>query len=149
MEIKILAIDQATRTGWATNNGGGVWDLKVLKDESGGMRLIRLRAKLKELIKIEEIDLVIYERVSGRFKAAISVSAELAGTIKLCCEDLGVEYRAFSAKEIKRHATGKGNCGKPAMMESAEKKWPNINIIDDNHADALWILDLANSMYNK
>lgn len=146
--MNILAIDQATKTGWATRNSSGVWNLKVLKDESGGMRLIRFRAKLKEIIELEEIELVIYERVAGRFKAAISVSAELAGTLKVVCEDSGVEYRAFSAGEIKKHATGKGNANKEQMVLKAEKKWPELEIIDDNHADALWILDLASQMYN-
>ena len=147
--MKILAIDQATKAGWAVSSEiSGVWNLSVLRDESAGMRLIRFRAKLKEIIQLENIDLVVYERVAGRFKAAISVSAELAGTLKVVCEDAKVEYRAFSAGEIKKHATGKGNSGKPLMVAAAKLKWPNIEIIDDNHADALWLLDFAKKLYN-
>lgn len=148
--MKILAVDQATKAGWAvTPEVSGTWNLAVLRDESAGMRLIRFRAKLKEIIALEKIEVVVYERVAGRFKSSISVSAELAGTLKVVCEDAGIQYRAFSAGEIKKHATGKGGCGKPAMIAAAEKKWPHLLIIDDNHADALWMLDLANKLYNK
>ncbi len=148
--MKILAIDQATKAGWAVSpQVSGMWDLKVLRDESAGMRLIRFRAKIREIIELEKIDLVVYERVSGRFKASISVSAELAGTLKVICEDSKIEYRAFSPKEIKQHATGKGNCNKEAMVAAAKLKWPSIDIIDDNHADALWLLSLANKLYNQ
>ena len=45
--MNILAIDPATVCGWAHSGAGsGVWDLSVRADESNGMRLLRLRAKL-------------------------------------------------------------------------------------------------------
>ena len=146
--MNILAIDQATKTGWATNQASGVWDLSIRRDESGGMRLIRLSSKLKELHELTPIDLVVYERVSGRFKNAISVSAELAGVIKLFAEQNDIEYRAYSALEIKKFATGKGNANKPMMVKAAEEKF-GIMIIDDNHADALWLHELAKSDYGE
>jgi crossover junction endodeoxyribonuclease RuvC len=59
-----------------------------------------------------------------------------------------VEYSALSPSEIKKHATGKGNAKKDAMIESARKKFPNIEIVDDNHADAIWIYDLATTLYH-
>jgi Holliday junction resolvasome RuvABC endonuclease subunit len=75
------------------------------------------------------------------------VQSELQGVIKLWCEENRVEYRAFSPSEIKKHATGKGNAGKEMMIAAARAKWPAVQLVDDNHADALWILDLAGTQY--
>ena len=148
--MNILAIDQATHSGWACDfqHGSGVWDLRVKKDESAGMRLIRLRTKLKELQALMDFDLLVYERVAGRFQSSTNVASEIVSVIKVFCEDNGIEYRAFSAGEIKRHATGKGNCGKPAMVSAAKEKWPHIDLVDDNHADALHLLSLAKLEYD-
>ena len=55
---------------------------------------------------------------------------------------------AFSATEIKKHATGKGNASKPMMIEAARNKLGYTGA-DDNEADALWILDLCDKTINK
>ena len=141
--MNILALDVATKTGWASPTSSGVWDLKTKRDESGGMKLIRFKVKLTELIEAESIDLVVFERTSGFHKNALIVQAELHGVLKSLLEELNIEYRAYSAGEIKKHATGKGNAKKPAMIAAAEVKWPELKIVDDNHADALWLKDLA------
>lgn len=146
--LKILAIDPATHCGWAISKYiYGVWDLTPKRDESKGMRLIRFRAKFKEVLMKEKINLVVFERPGGRFKGAIIVQSEIQGQLKIICEDMQVEYRAYSSKEMKQFATGKGNCGKPAMIAAAKEKL-NYPGNDDNEADALWLLHLAKSDYN-
>lgn len=141
--MKILALDVATKTGWASPTASGVWDFSLKRDESGGMRLIRFKAKVREVVDVEGIDLVVFERSAGFHKNALIVQAELHGVLKSTLEEMNVEYRAYSAGEIKKHATGKGNAKKPQMIASAAEKWPEIVVIDDNHADALWLKDLA------
>lgn len=146
-DLRILALDPATHCGYAISRAlYGVWNLTAKRDESVGMRLIRLRSKLHEVIECERINLVVFERPGGRFKASIIVQSEIQGQIKTVCEDLKVDYRAYSSKEIKKFATGKGNAGKPAMIKAAQDKlsYPGDN---DNEADALWILELAKSEY--
>lgn len=146
-QLKILALDPATHCGWAISRDVyGVWNLSAKRDESVGMRLIRLRSKLQEVIQSEHINLVVFERPGGMFKAAIIVQSEIQGQIKTVCEDFKVEYRAYSSTEIKKFATGKGNAGKPKMIEAAQKKLGYLGK-DDNEADALWILELAKSEY--
>ena len=140
--MRILSLDIATKTGWATNTSSGVWNLKVNKGESYGMKLIRFKAKVKELIQLEDIELVVYEKPSGRFIRAVASVSEMVGVLIELCEDLGVEYTSYTVSEIKKHATGKGNANKSMMINSAKEKF-DIEIIDDNHADALWILDKA------
>ena len=143
---KVLALDIATKTGWATNTSSGVWDFKVKRGESTGMRIVRFKAKLKEMLNLEpDINLIAYELPAGRFKASIMVASEMIGVLKDLCEEKNINYAHYSAKEIKKHATGKGNCGKPLMVSTAKDKFKNIEIIDDNHADALWLLDLVNN----
>lgn len=139
----ILALDIAAKTGWACPYASGVWDIKRKQDESSGMKLIRFRAKLKEIFSEMEPDIIVFERLQGKHVRSLCVQAEMHGIMKAFCNDHGIEYKAYSAGEIKKHATGKGNANKEDMTQAARLKWPNIDIIDDNQADALWLLDLA------
>lgn len=142
-EYKILALDIATHCGFAVDrNIYGVWDLSPKRDESAGMRLIRFRYKLKEVIEKEKINLVVFERPGGKHVGAVIVQSELQGQVKVVCEDLGIEYRGYSSQEIKKYATGKGNSGKPAMIEAAQKKLGYTGN-NDNEADALWLFELG------
>jgi Holliday junction resolvasome RuvABC endonuclease subunit len=145
--MKILALDPATKCGFAHSCGiSGTWDLSVRRDESAGMRLFRLRGKLQEIRDSTGIDVLVYEAARNcapAMQGALVIQATLQGVIQLWCEDNGVEYRGYSPTEVKKHATGKGNAGKPAMIAAAKEKWPGVDIEDDNQADALWILDLA------
>lgn len=140
--MKILALDVATKTGWFNGVAGGVWNFTPKRDESGGMRLLRFKSKIKEIISIDKPDAVVFERTSGHHKHALIVQAELHGVLKSVLDDEGIEYKAYSATEIKKHATGKGNAGKPLMIKSCIEKL-GVNPVDDNHADACWIYDLA------
>lgn len=146
--MNILALDPATKTGFAHSSGpSGVWDLRVKPDESSGMRLVRLQAKLNEIQTSLRIDLLVYESARNmKHGNAIRVAGELQGTIKLWCENHGIEYQGISPSTIKRHATGKGNASKAEMVIAAEIRWPTV-VIDDNHADALWLLDWAIGEY--
>ncbi len=147
--MKILAIDPATKCGWAHSDGAsGVWNCAPLRDESAGMRLIRFRSKLREILEGAGIDLVVFEAARNVFhQGALVVQSELQGVLKLFCEENKINYRGFSPSEIKKHATGKGNAGKEQMLSAARLKFSKIKILDDNHADALWLLDLASKLY--
>ena len=141
--MKILALDIATKTGWATDTASGVWNLQPARGESIGMRVVRFKAKVKEMIKIEGIELIAYEMPAGRHKAAIMVASQMVGVLMDLCENYGVNYTPYTSTAVKKLATGKGNAGKPAVMAAARKKFTDVLIIDDNHADALWLLELA------
>ena len=79
--MNILALDIATTTGWKTKTASGVWNLKQKKDDSTGMKLVRLKSFLKELIELENIDLIVYERPAGMFKSSIISESELIGVV--------------------------------------------------------------------
>lgn len=143
--MKILALDIATKTGWATDTTSGSWDFALKRGESVGMRIVRFTSKVKEMIELEKINLVVYEIPVGRFQSSIIVATEMIGALKLLCEEMKVEYTHFSAKQIKKFWTGNGNAGKPAMIAETKKRFPDLEVIDDNHADAIALLELAKS----
>jgi len=149
--MKILAIDPATISGWALSKEiYGTWNLHTRTDESWGMKLIRFRSKLTEILEAyPEIKVIAYERPAGRNTRAIITQSKIIGIIESVVIDYELEYIAFSASEIKKFATGKGNCGKPAMIEAAKKLYNYLGS-DDNEADALHLLHLAEkTLYNK
>lgn len=145
--MRLLAIDPATNCGFAHSCGdSGVWRLGIRKDESSGMRWIRLRGKLNEIHAAVGVDVIVFEASRNlQHGNAVRVAAGLQATIETWCVDNGVEYRGYSPSEVKKFATGKGNAKKDAMMAAAQKRWPNVELVSDDHADALWLLELASA----
>jgi Holliday junction resolvasome RuvABC endonuclease subunit len=147
--MRILAIDPATSCGFAlldgTNIISGVWDLSVKRDESRGMRLIRLRNKLNEVGKV---DLLVFEVSKSHMSSlAAEVAGEIRGLITTFCHDNAIEYKGIHYSAIKKHATGKGNANKEAMMAAARIKFNRI-IDKSDEADALFLLDFARQEHN-
>lgn len=146
--MKVLSLDIASTTGWAlSSNIYGTWDLKTKKDESMGMKLIRFRAKLKEIHDLEQLDVIVYERAAGQHKASLIHEAKLIAIVEEFCELNNIQYKSYSAKEIKKFATGNGNAGKPAMILAAKSKY-NYEGNDDNEADAIHLNELFKSEIN-
>lgn len=137
----ILALDIATNTGWKTKTASGVWNLKPNRGESEGMRVVRFKSKVRELISMEGIDLISYERPAGMHKASIMVASEMVGVLKDLCIELNIDLACYSAPEIKKWATGKGNANKEAMIEAARQL--GFNPKDDNEADAIHLYNLT------
>jgi len=148
--MKILALDPATKCGWAHSSGfSGTWDLSTRRDESGGMKLVRLHGKLFDVYFNIGISLVVFEaarHAAPKMQGSLVHQAKLQGSIEIWCEQNGIQYRGYSPSEIKKHATGKGNANKEAMMKAAKTKWLAFDG-DDNEADAKWLLNLAMSEY--
>lgn len=146
--VKVLALDIASITGWAVSETEyGTWDFKTRKDESMGMKLIRFRSKLNEVKDLLNFNLIVYERPAGRFKNSIIHESKLIAIAEEWCENNNIAYRSYSATEIKKFATGKGTAGKPVMIKAAKTKL-GYEGNDDNEADALWLLKLAENDLN-
>lgn len=146
--MKILSLDVATHCGWCTETTSGVWDFSIKKDESSGMRLIRFKSKLREVVEIERIDLITFEAAAIYSKFPNFVQSEMHGVLKVFCEENKIEHRSFAVTEVKKHATGKGNAGKQLMVVAAQQKLGYTGH-DDNQADAMWIYDLTKSLYKQ
>lgn len=135
MNQKILALDIATKTGWCTESASGTWDFSLKRGESYGMRVVKFKAAVREMIKLENVTIVTYERPAGLHKSSIMVASEMVGVLQDLCIELGIEVTNYAAKEIKKHATGNGNAGKPLMIAKAKEL--GYNPADDNQADAI------------
>ncbi len=142
----ILALDLATATGWALRDArgvvtSGVMTFSLRRGESSGMRLLRFRRWLREMLGDDEVLLVAYEQPvlhRKRRQLNASVAHNLEGVLLPELEGR-IDYVSPTPAEVKKHATGKGNAGKAHMVEAACARWGR-DVRDDNEADALCVL---------
>ena len=143
--MNILALDLGTKCGWAVSNGkNGVWNLKPTTNESAGERYRKFMDRLYHCWFEENITYVVYEEVHMHTAVdAAHVYGGLVAILQCFCLEHKLEYRGVGVGTIKKHATGNGNATKDMMVAAAIRKYKSVNIIDDNHADALHLLDYA------
>lgn len=145
--MRILALDTATRTGFATNCAGGVesgvMDFSLRRGESAGMRYVRFREWLNAMLASLKPELVAYEMPGGHFLSgsAAEVAYSLVSRVQECCQVAGVDYVGVNPRTLKRYATGRGNADKAAMIQAARERFERHDLTDDNEADSLLILD--------
>ena len=99
---------------------------------------------MEDTVEKFKIHYVVYEEV--RAHIGVDASHSYGGFIAILqavCLEKNIEYQGVPVQTIKKHATGSGNAKKDDMIFSASMKFPKINIIDDNQADSLGLLDYA------
>lgn len=144
--MNVLALDLGTTTGWAlTPSGGaivsGTWQNKSrnARYEGGGMRYLRFRQQLDELHKITPVGAVYFEEVQFIRKGVdqAHVYGGMLAMLSVWCEEQNppVPYQGVPVGAIKKHVTGKGNAGKPAV--TAAVRALGYDVADDNEADAI------------
>jgi Holliday junction resolvasome RuvABC endonuclease subunit len=142
-----LALDLGTSTGWAlaSTDGpivSGVESFKPGRFEDGGMRFLRFKRWLDELKGNGELGALYFEEVRSHAGVdAAHVYGGFLGVLTTWCEAHAVPYAGVPVGTIKKHATGKGNADKAAMIAAA--KACGFDPADDNEADALLLLDFA------
>ena len=148
----IIGIDPGTSCGWAMTDdrgtfmGSGTWSLKGGRFEGAGMRFLRLRRYLREIIG-KHVGLLAYEEVRGhKGTDAAHIYGGCVAVITEECEAMGIPYVAIPVGTIKKFATGKGNANKAAMLAAARDAWPLFDG-DDNEADARWIASCAREQF--
>lgn len=148
--MKILAIDIGTHLGWAFGPDlCGVEDFSVKRHESKGMRYIHFRNWLHKVAQKENVDLLSYEEVQFfRGADANLVYGGLLGQLQAFCAEQGIEHVGVSVSALKKHATGKGNSGKPQMIAAAQAKFGEEHT-DENVCDALWLWDYSQQEWGK
>ena len=144
-EGAILALDLGTTTGWALRGADGLitsgtLSLRPSRYDGGGMRYLRFRSWLEQMatdagpmatIHFEEV-----RRHAGT--DAAHVYGGLLATLTAWAESSRIAYQGVPVGTIKRHATGKGNTGKTAMIAAIRAR--GFAPADDNEADAIAIL---------
>lgn len=140
-----LALDLGTNTGWALRRDGttisGTASFKVGRYEGGGMRYLRFQRWLDELAR-DGVDSIWFEEVRRHAGTdAAHVYGGLLATLTAWCEHHGIPYSGVPVGTIKKHATGKGNANKDAMIAAAVAR--GFTPVDDNEADALALLHMV------
>ena len=141
----MLALDLGTMTGWALRGHDGLIttgtaSFKPGRYDGGGMRYLRFTNWLMELDRLSgSISAIWFEEVRRHAGTdAAHVYGGLMATLTAWCELRGVPYQGVPVGTIKRHATGKGNAPKEAMIAAARAR--GFSPVDDNEADAIALL---------
>jgi Holliday junction resolvasome RuvABC endonuclease subunit len=143
-----LALDLGTTTGWALCTLGGdtisgTESFKVGRFEGGGMRYLRFSRWLDEMAS-HGLGGIWFEEVRRHVGTdAAHVYGGLMATLTSWAEKRGIPYQGVPVGTIKKHATGKGNANKDAMIAAAVAR--GFRPADDNEADALALLHLVES----
>jgi Holliday junction resolvasome RuvABC endonuclease subunit len=145
--MKIIALDTATKTGWASRSEtgqfmSGVFEIILKRGESPGMRFLRFRAWLKELITLNGgVDLIVYEQAHHRGGAATQFCVGLTTEILAAAADNNAESMPVHTGALKKWACGHGKASKEQMMDKA--KGIGYHPQDDNEADACLLFSYA------
>ncbi|WP_456095268.1 crossover junction endodeoxyribonuclease RuvC [Paramagnetospirillum caucaseum] len=144
----ILALDLGTTTGWAMRLGDGVivsgtMAFRPGRYEGGGMRYLRFRSWLDHLLGGSKgIATIHFEEVRRHAGTdAAHIYGGFLAHLTAWCDLKHLPYQGVPVGTIKRHATGKGNAGKDAVIAAMRAR--GFNPEDDNEADALAILSWA------
>ncbi len=140
--MRILALDFATCTGWATADMSGTQRFDLKRGESPGMRFLRFRAWLKEMCnELVHPEVIAFEQPHHRGGAATELAYGFLTEIKTRAAAQGIELMPVHSQTLKKWATGKGNSGKPEMIAEAKRR--GFDPSDDNHADACLLYEYA------
>jgi len=145
MDHTLLAIDLGTTTGWALRSTGGLItsgtvSFRPSRYDGGGMRFLRFTNWLAELERLSgPIAAIWFEEVRRHAGTdAAHVFGGLMASLTSWSELRGIPYQGVPVGTIKKHATGKGNAPKQAMIDAARAR--GFSPADDNEADAIAIL---------
>ena len=130
------------RLGWAVLGliASGTVSFRPSRYDGGGIRYLRFRGWLDQLAEdAGPIAAVHFEEVRRHAGTdAAHVYGGFLATLTAWAETAGIAYQGVPVGTIKRHATGKGNADKAAMMAAARAR--GFRPADGNEADAIAIL---------
>lgn len=161
----ILGIDPGTFCGWGVISpsgarvASGCWNLSVGRHEGGGMRFLRLRGHLAEVLDVMRkagtpVVAIGYEEVRRHAGTdAAHIYGGVLATLQALCEERTLPYRGVPVGTVKKAATGKGNADKPMMVRAANERFGLELLVrtvdkkgvltdvtdDDDEADALFV----------
>lgn len=162
--MRILALDLATKTGWAFSDGNGtllsgVQDCSVRHRESRGMLYVRFGGWLRGFLASQPVDVIVYEQPHLRGGGASTATVGLETRVHELHAESGAawNYTAIHGATAMKAVLGTANPGgigkgaaKGARREAnkaASKAWAERKLgrppLDDNEADALLLLEWA------
>jgi Holliday junction resolvasome RuvABC endonuclease subunit len=124
----VLSLDPATNTGWVLTRytsgeqplvfNHGTYEMKQHRFEGGGMRHLRFRRWLTELLHDAQPELVVFEEVpSHRGVHAAHLYGGITTNIMQTCDELGFTYAGVPVGTWKRLGIGAGNASKDVVRQ--------------------------------
>jgi Holliday junction resolvasome RuvABC endonuclease subunit len=157
VRVRILALDLATRTGWAAGDTeavgarleSGVQEFALGRGESPGMRFLRFGVWLREIVALHRPEVVLYEQpFVMRSGAAAEISLGFATRVQEACATHAIEHQAVNGATLKKWATGRGNAKKPDMIAAARQRF-GVEPRSSDEADALLLLGYGREQYGR
>ncbi len=141
--MNILALDLATKTGWAHIENGqlrssGMIDFTKKRGEDNGILFLKFRKWLLEFLNNYNIDVIPYEQAHFRGGAATELCVGMQTHCQSAAREMGCNLYPVHTGTLKLWATGHGNSPKSKVMKKAEQL-ANKSIKDDNESDAICI----------
>lgn len=143
----ILGIDPGGHCGWAVMNAAGkvlecgTWQL-VKDKERYGVRAARFKGFVEHYLSTHDVTHIAYELVRRHIGTdAAHVYGGLQMILEMIAYTWDLPCTPIPVATIKQTATGKGNAQKAEMVVAACRKWPKLDIKDDNLPDALFVAE--------
>jgi Holliday junction resolvasome RuvABC endonuclease subunit len=144
--MNLLALDLGTETGYcigsASSRVSGVQSFRPRRFDGGGMRFLRFRRWLNDMVEVHPVERIAFEEVRRHAgNDAAHAYGGFMAHLTAWCEEFSVPYEAIPVGHIKKHWTGKGNANKDAMIEASRSR--GFEPADDNEADAQALFDFV------
>jgi len=154
--MKILALDLGTQTGFAlsANNiitSGSVSFARYAGCKSKpadhiGASILFFHRWLRGRITDDKPTTIAFEAVyRWSSSSAARAYGAFRGVMLLNAAAVDLPCYGYSPTQIKKFYTGNGNAKKESMIKETARRFPEIDLADDNQADALAILSLHQS----
>lgn len=138
----ILALDLATKTtGWAViEDKETVLNSGIINAEQQDLedRLIETCNEIEKLLNEYKIKEVICEDVHIGVNKNVGIKlARLSGAVIHLIARYNLPFKFIHNKTIKAVYGGDGNANKKRIIEVTNERFPDIEILSDDHADAI------------
>lgn len=152
MTPRILAIDPASTSGWASHDGTFHRQGTFVVSGSRPEKFVSFETAIADLVADLRPVLIVFETQDNARGAHVRrLLGGFAAIIELVAERSGVACLGYSPSAIKKAIAGKGTADKQAVIAAVRERghYPR----DDNEADAIALLlvalsDLANGSIN-
>ena len=150
--MKIMGIDASlTGTGVVVLGGELQEDLiycqRYSPKKNGVDRLIEIEEYIATLLSSMEPDLVTIEGYSYASANQAHQIGELGGVIRRLLKVAGQKWKEIAPSQVKKFATGKGNCKKDLVLMQVYKRWGQEFKTSDE-ADAFVLAKIGASLVN-
>lgn len=106
------------------------------KNKKGPQRLIEICHKISEVIDAYQPELICLEGYSfGSRGRALFQIGELGGLIRVMLHKTGIKWLEITPSQVKKFATGMGNCGKDIILQQVYRRW-GMEFKTSDEADA-------------